>query len=253
MFAQTQKKIKLNEEFQKAIETGNVEMVKELFSEDKAEDDKPFLDYEMGVSSAIMMAAKAADWPMVEALYDLEADLDVKVMPHQWYLINECIKNAPDRVTKAIIDYANVNVQTRNGETPLMIAIKNKKGFIADYLLETSRVNTMLKNTQNENAAHYAAREGNHELFLKLAEKSMLLTVKNKDEQTPIDLLEDQAFKATFANLIDKENKEIEATNAAIKNLQLTEEENTTEITQVVSAEPVKKVSGLSTIKRKVS
>lgn len=242
MFNNTQEKIELNKQFEDAVLQGNIDKVRELFAENKSEDQIPYIDIEFQAAPGIMVAAQQGNWEMVEELYNLGADLDVKVMPQKWYLINECISNAPERVTKAIISYSNVNVQNNKGETPLMIAIKRQKGFMAEFLLETDRVDLSLVNDNLENAAHYAAREKNHELFLSLIAKGVPLLRKNKEGKTPIDLIEDEAFRLSLP--IELEKIAESGSNIVLEDAKKEEQE--------VSQEQVKKVTGLSSIKKKI-
>jgi ankyrin repeat protein len=242
MFQQTQKKIQLNKAFEGAVAAGDTAAVNELFSEDKVAEEQPFIDFIMVTTTAIMHAAQKQDWAMVEALYELGANLDVMVDPHKWYLINECIVNAPDNVSKAIINYSNVNVQTRHGETPLMVAIKRHKGAMAEYLIETGRVDLNLTNNEGENAAHYAARENNQELFLILLAKGMPLLRKNKKGQTPVDLIEDDVFRLSLP--VELEKIENDGGNLLINDKAVEDKQ------EAVEDKP-KKVSGLSSIKKK--
>jgi hypothetical protein len=242
MFDQTKNKIELNRQFEEAVMKKDIEKIRSLFSEDKDEVDKPYLNYEMLTAPGIMVAAQNGAWDIVEELYNLGADLDVKIMPYRWYLLHECIANAPDRVTKAIIQESNINTQTTKGETPLMIAISREKGIIAEYLVETGRVDMILTNNNNENVAHYAARAKNYDLFIKLVAKGVSLLKKNKEGKTPIDLIEDDTFRLSLPTEFEK---------MAIVEKTDVKQDIEEKISELDTSIPVKKVSGLSSIKRK--
>lgn len=240
MFEGTVKKIELNKKFELAVMSNDIESLREMFSADKSVDEMPYIDVELYNCPAIMVAAQNKNWELLEELYVLGADLDVRIMPSKWYLINECITNAPDKVTKAIIDNSNINVQTVKGETPLMVAIKREKGIMAEYMVESGRADLSLVNSNLENAAHYAAREGNYKLFLNLVSKGIPLLRKNKEGKTPIDLIEDISFKTSLPQELDKI-----VDNGGVVILEDTDKK------EVKQTEVVKKVTGLSSIKKK--
>lgn len=274
MFEQISNKSELNYEFQRAVEAQDNERVKELFAPliefksraDSMTDEEyeqgmpavmekvPYLDFEMVTTQGIMRAAQLENWSLLEFLYDMEASLDVKVSPQEWYLIHECIVSAPDNVTKAIIEYSNVNVQTAKGETPLMIAIKNEKKIMANYLLESGRVNLQLTDKKGNNAAHYAAIMEDYSFLLKLIERGTHFMIKNKEGKTAVDLIEDESFRMEFPDHLAK----IEAAGHKISLARAQEVEAIAQpVLEKIESEvpteekPKKKVTGLSSIKKK--
>lgn len=274
MFEKTEKKYDLNNNYQQAVEAGDIEKVKSLFSPlydlrekendlndeeyaelaKKVDEQIPYLDFEMVTTQGIMRAAQLANWELLEVLYDLGAELDVKITPQEWYLIHECIASAPDKVSKAIIDYANVNVQTAKGETPLMVAVKRNKEVMTSYLLESGRVDLNLRDKLGNNVAHYAALTENNNLLLILIEKGVHFLVKNKEGKTPLDLIEDESFRMSLPEHLQK----IESTGTEIAlnkdEAELVTSHSETEILPQSNVEEVAdkpKVSGLSKIKKK--
>lgn len=275
MLEDLQKQNQLNLNFQQAVENDDIEKVKELFSpleelldnadnlseEEyekeflKVQEQIPYIDYIMVTTQGIMRAAQKENWELVKVLYNLNAQIDdVKILPHEWYLIHECIDRAPLNIAKAIIDGANVNVKTAQGETPFMLAIKRDKQELTEYLLESGRVQYNEVDKKGNSAAHYAVLTENYELFLKIIKKGAIFLGKNKDGKTPVDLIEDQDFRLSFDEHLQKiesagnsislaKSEEEEVSQALEKNIEETE---TKEVTQTKP-----KVSGLSKIQRR--
>lgn len=237
MFTKNFNKININHELNEAIINSNLEKVKSLF----LMENQPFVDHEINGVPLILFAAQHKDWEIVEVLYNQGANLDVKVMPFNWYLIHECIKNAPDKVTNAVLEYCNINAQTKDGKTPLMVAIKEKKIGMANYLVDGGKTDLSLIDKKQNNAAHYAAELGEYELFIKLIQSGTPINKENYDGQTPIDLIKDMAFKENLPKILGEIAKS--------EKVKMIEPTINTEI--LVEKKEEKKLSGLSSIKRK--
>ncbi len=243
MFEKDYNKINLNNELVEAVLKSNLEKAKELF----ALESPPYVNVEINGVPLILHAAQKKDWAMVEELYNMEADLDAKVPYLQWHLIHECVKNAPERVAKAVIDYCNINAQTKDGKTALMVAIKEEKQEMANHLVDLGRMDLSIVDKEHKNAAHYAAQFGQYELFIKLIQAGAPINKEDKEGKTPVDLITDPTFKENLPKVLGELAK-IEK----IKKKDL--EEDSTVIVQVeeIKKEEVKpKVSGLSSIKRR--
>ncbi len=66
---------------------------------------------------------------------------------------------------KALVDYrADNNAANKNGMTPLLYAVKNKKTDVANYLINHSRTDINKANNKGENALYWAAYLGQDEL-----------------------------------------------------------------------------------------
>lgn len=244
----------LNAQFLDAVKHGNLEKLKEIV------DNNPDvnLNAELASSRPILYAAQSEYWDMVIFLFEQEANLDVKVEPFKWYLAHECVVNAPTRITKSVLTYCNINAQTADGETPLMIAIKNGKEEIANFIIDTDRVNLSLSDSNKNNALHYAAKYNKPELFLKIVNKSRsnILSEPNKEGLFPEELLEDELFRENLAKLLDNTSTIRTKNEAIIDKIN----ENIVDIPEVdidmdfsieVIEEKPKKISGLSSIKKK--
>jgi hypothetical protein len=243
MFQQENNHNDINNEFIDAIMKSDLEKVKELF----AAENQPYINIEINGVPVIVYAAQKQDWAIVEELYNMEADLDAKIPYLQWHLVHECVKNAPDRVTKAVLEYCNINAQTKSGKTPLMVAITENKIAMAEYLIDVGRMDLSIVDVDHNNAAHYAAKSGLYDLFIKLCQAGTPINKTNKNDETPIDLITDVTFKENLPKVLG-ELARIEKQKQNVEN-----EAPTTEAkVEDVKEEPAKpKVSGLSSIKRK--
>lgn len=245
MFEKDYNQVNINNELIEAVTKNDVQKVKELF----ALEHPPFVDMEINGVPVIMYAAQHKDWAMVEELYNLEADLDAKVPYMEWHLIHECVKTAPDRVTKAVLEYCNINAQTKTGKTALMVAIEEGKIGMADYLVDLGRMDLSLVDKEHNNAGHYAAKNSQYDLFIKLVQAGAPINKENKENQTSIDLISDVAFKENLPKVLGE--------LAKIEKMKKSGEvaEAVSETNEEVKAEPTEpakpKVSGLSSIKRK--
>lgn len=254
MFEGASRRLDLNKAFEEAVRNGDVEAVKSMFAVGDGEE-TPDLDFEMTNAPGIMIAAQNGDWDMVRALFNLGADVDVKIMPMRWHFIDECIVSAPEKIAKHMIEYANINAQTKKGETPLMVALARKKGVLADAILDSDRSNLSLLNVKGESAAHYAAREGEYGLLMKLALKGASLFLPNEEGKTPIDLIDDPKFKASLPDEMEKASKKAVEENEvrlATKAKEVSDIEEARLAAAKAEKTPEKKgLSGLSSIKRK--
>lgn len=245
MFEKDYNQVNINNDFINAVMKGDIEKVKECFNLEHT----PYIDTEINGVPVIMYAAQKKDWLMVEELYNREADLDAKVSYLQWHLIHECIKFAPDRVTKAVLDYCNINAQTKIGKTGLMVAIEENKIGIADYLIDLGRMDLSLSDKDFNNAAHYASLHSQYDLFIKLVQAGAPINKENRDGKNPIDLISDPTFKENLPKVLG----ELAKIEKLKKGGEVSEDESKIEIkneeTKIEIAKP--KVSGLSSIKRK--
>lgn len=244
MFQKEFNQTEINNDFIEAIMKSDIDKVKEMF----AAEHQPFIDIEINGVPVIVHAAQKQDWTMVEELYNMEADLDAKIPYLQWHLIHECVKSAPDRVTKAVLEYCNINAQTKLGKTPLMVAINENKIVMAEYLIDLGRMDLSIVDVEHNNAAHYAAKSGLYDLFIKLCQAGTPINKTNKNGETPIDLITDVTFKENLPKVLG----ELARMEKQKQNVENSEPATTDTKAEDAKEEPAKsKVSGLSSIKRK--
>lgn len=244
MFQKEFNQTNINNEFIDAVMKSDLEKVKDMFKSEH----QPFVDIEINGVPVILYSAQKEDWAMVEELYNMEADLDAKVPYLQWHLIHECVKTAPDKVTNAILEYCNINAQTKAGKTALMVAITENKIAMAEHLIDLGRMDLSIVDTDHNNAAHYAAKNGLYDLFIKLSQAGTPINKTNKNGESPIDLITDVTFKENLPKVLGELAK-IEKQKQSVEN---EEDSDSKEVVEEVKAEaPKSKVSGLSSIKRK--
>lgn len=243
MFESRLNQDKLDNELTNAILKEDTDKIKSLLEQEL----KPNLNIEISGVPMILFVAQKSNWELVEMFYDEGANLDVELAYLNWFLIHECIKNAPANVTNAIIEYANVNVQTKKGKTPLMIALEEKKHQYIDTLLEKGS-DLSLKDSNWNNIAHYAAQMKNYELFLKFAEAGAPLNHTNKEGKTPIECIEDVSFRENLPQMLKQFDMKSSKKEKVLDNLQI---DNSNESSNEQSKEEGKKVQGLSKIGRK--
>jgi ankyrin repeat protein len=239
MFNNYTKTLEDLDKFHKAVKLGDVKKVTEMIEANPNLD----INSEMVTVVPIMYVAQREDWAMFTVLFEKEANLDIKNEPSNWYLVHECVLNAPLNIAKSVVTYCNINSQTALGETPLMIAIKNDKNEMANHMIDTERLEINLTDKEKNTALHYAAKYNNQELFLKLIKSGASLTIKNKKQLTPVDLIEDEIFKRNFYQQLN--NVEVNASIEVVKVLEAKLEEKTIPAMQ-------NKISGLSSIKKKL-
>lgn len=242
MFEKDFEKLNLNKKLIDAVLESNHEEVERLF----ALEEPPFVDTEHNSVPLILYSAQKKDWKMVEIFYNNNADLDAQVPYVQWHLVHECVKNAPERVTKAVVEYCNINAQTKDGKTALMVALKENNLSMADFLIDTARMDLALVDKDGNNAAHYAAKHGHYDTFIKLAQAKIPLNKENNEGKTPIDTLEDVSFKENLPKILGELSK-IEKK----KTVEIETVETDTSVQKVEQEIQKPKVSGLSSIKRK--
>jgi transcriptional regulator len=89
-----------------AIKDNNVSLVQELIEQNP---DQNIVDGEISGVPKIMYAAQNGFWDIVKVLFNENAEIDCKIEYRNRYFVHECIENAPEKILKAVLDYANLN------------------------------------------------------------------------------------------------------------------------------------------------
>lgn len=251
-FERASKMMALQEKFIQAVMNGDVDTVTNLFEVEPTPEDenplKPDVNGEIQDHPLILFAAKRKDWKMVSELYFQGANIDVCDAAHGWYLINEVLLNASDKMFEAMAVEFNLDVATRDGNSPLMIALKNDKFERAEFLLRNTAAQYSTINNKKENVGHEAIRKGRYDFFIELVKAGMSYDLKNKEGKTPLDLIENAMVRADMEQKIEALKENMDVRRAA--NYKKVEVAQVEETAQVKAEEPKKKVSGLSSIKR---
>lgn len=251
-FDRASKMMALQEKFILAVVNGDIEKINSLFDVEPTPQEPeplvPDVNGEIQSTPMILFAAKRKDWKLLSELYFREANIDVCDTTHGWHLVNEVTINAPDKVFETLLSEFDMDVVTRDGDSPLMIALKNDKFERAEYMLRNTAVQYSTINIKKENAGHFALRKGQYDLFIELVKMGMSYDLKNKEGKTPIDLVEDPILQNELKDRVEKLKSEVNVRQAANgKNKVVIEEV----VEEKEVEEPVKKVlSGLSKIKR---
>lgn len=239
---------KLLHKFHELVLNNECEQVRELLDANPEID----IDAEVDGCSPILVSAQNANWEMLTILFEREAALDVKKSPHNWYLIHACVLDAPMNIAKSVIKYSNINSPTRNGQTPLMVAIKAGNTEIANHIIDTGRAELFLQDSNKDNALHYAGKYANEEIFVKLMNQMKKgLLIKNKEGKCAHELIEDNIFRESLMNNFTEPSKieiPIQYNEVNNKNELIVEE---LKIETKIDV-PVKKIGGLSSISKKI-
>lgn len=251
-FEKASKMMALQERFIHNLVKDDVEAVAKMFEvEATPENPEPLIpdvNGEIQDHPVILFAAKRNNWKMVSELFFHGANLDVCDASHGWYFVNEVIIGASDKMFEGLVAECNMDVATRDGDSPLMVALKNDKFERAEYLLRNTGVQYSTINSKKENAGHEAIRKGRYDFFLELVKAGMAYDLKNKEGKTPLDLLDNAMIRNSIEQKIEvfKLEGNVRHAPSGTRVLVATEEEVKP---KVVDAEK-KKVSGLSSIKR---
>lgn len=202
MFQNKQKLIELVNTYHKAVTSNDIQKVEECL--DSVEAPSGLIDTEYVNISPIMYAAQEGFWDLTLKLLEREANLDVKTDPFSWYLLHECILNAPEQVFKNVVKYADFTVKTKDGRNPLMVAIEKGKFERAQYLLDNKKAVIYDKDKKKRTALHYAAIQNHHEIFVDLVKKGANIFEEDKDKKNPMDLLTDEVFRNSLPTLLEK-------------------------------------------------
>lgn len=206
MFQNRQKLMELIGLYHKAVSENDIVKVEECLDREDAPDS--LIDEEYYNVAPILYAAQEGFWDMTLKLFERQAELDVKTDPFKWYLLHECIVNAPDKVFTNVVKYADFTVKTIDGKNPLMIAIEKEKFDRAMYLLENKKAVIYDKDNYNRTALHYAALKNNKEIFLELVKRGANVFEEDKQKKNAMDLLTDELFRNSLPTLL--ENMKIE-------------------------------------------
>ena len=131
---------------------------------------------------------------IVKLLIENKANINIKIN-HSTPLCmaiekNHFIIHEPKKKSKEIVKYlldsgAEINLSNDNGDTPLMIALKNNALDIAELLIE-HHADFTLCNNQGETALMRASEKHNDKIVKYLIEKGANIDIKDKKGQTAL-------------------------------------------------------------------
>lgn len=236
--------VDLSVEFKAAIKNGDIDKIQEL-----AQKGAP-TDVEIGGVPALLYAAQRDMWNVVDELFVLEVDLDVKYDVLGWALIHQMASAGKNEELHNYLPYINFkNVkEIGKGQTPLMIAIEAGHKETFKILLEHGGELRATDNEQN-NVAHYLAKVGwNDELELISEKQHKLFIQPNKKSETVLSItgLTLGDFMLNTKNVVETVESVDGVKDTLISTDSLDVKENAVDVEEAVS--PAKKK--LSKVKR---
>ena len=112
-----------------------------------------------------------------------------------WYPIHYAINYRNKAAVRHLIENkASLDVETKDGLTPLMLCIMKKENEIFKMIIDSNRVN-IDKVTKKGTALHYAIESKNSQAMTFLLNKKADPFIPNSNQQTAIDILEDEELK----------------------------------------------------------
>lgn len=176
--------VDLSTELKNAVKSGDIPKIVEL-----VESGAP-TDTEIGGIPILLYAAQRDLWDIVEELFILNADLDIKYDVLDWTLIHQMAmagKNEQLENYLPFIESKNVKDNAR-GQNALMIACEagHKETF---KILMDAGVELRGVDLENNNALHYVAKAGWQDILELVAEKHyQLFSLPNKNGDTVLSL-----------------------------------------------------------------
>lgn len=144
-------------------------------------------------------------------------DLHSKPLPEQQEII-ESTTNLYKKFIKSLIDHnADVNVVTKDGLSPIFLALTNKNAIATRYLLENPNVNLNLKTKEGDTIFHYMSNIALDDDFMEvfqliidiLRDSKALLNTVNKAGKNGLHTLVD-SIASTFASALPTYIQEFE-------------------------------------------
>ena len=72
-----------------------------------------------------------------------------------------------------------------------------------ENIMKNKKASLVAKDKNKRTALHYAAINGNHNLFLDLVKKGANIFEEDKDKKNPMDLLKDEIFRNNLPHLLE--------------------------------------------------
>jgi len=235
MFENTGEKIRKTAALIEAIHENDFQFVKNFFGDSE---NLQYANVQFNGIPIIIFAAQEKKWEIFKVLFNSDANLDIPIEYAQRYVIYECIDSAPEKITSIIMEYCDLNVQNRQGNTPLMYAYQKNKKYVVDHLID--KVDLSKQNNNRDTFAHLVAKNKDYDLFLRLTQLNAPIQILNNDGLSAIDCVEDTFFKEQLPKMLS-----LLAKDAGNKTSEILVSGNSG-----VSTHGKPKLSGISTIKK---
>ncbi|KAL3104195.1 hypothetical protein niasHS_002222 [Heterodera schachtii] len=144
----------------------------------------------------LQIAASSGQLEIVRLLMDLEVDVNHCISTGQSALHFACSKNHSAIVQLLIENGADLNAQDERGTTPLHKAASQGHQRIVNLLLGCRKnLQIDLPNREGDTALHLACEDQQMDVALLLARSGASIEKKNRQNKTPIDLVDGKEQK----------------------------------------------------------
>lgn len=147
-------------------------------------------DIEIGGIPILLYAAQRDLWDVVEELFILNADMDIKYEIMNWTLVHQLSLAGKDKQLEnylPFIEDKNVKEDSK-GQNALMIAV-TANHYSTFKVLLNSGVELRSTDKEGNNVLHYVARAGWVDILSEVAEKHIqLFSLKNKNGETVLSI-----------------------------------------------------------------
>ncbi|WP_353286446.1 ankyrin repeat domain-containing protein [Wolbachia endosymbiont (group A) of Crataerina pallida] len=180
-----------------AVEAGKLKVVRLLL--DRGANIKAA---DMYGQTPLDLAIKKGYENIVEVLKQKQLDLDKE-------LLIAAEKGDLEKVRESIRRGANVNIQDRQGWTPLFWAIQKNNFNIIELLLDNS-ADIKVKDNEGWTPLHWAVSLGSLDIVEHLVERGADVNASTADGRTPLDIARDKGYNNIVNYLEEELNKERE-------------------------------------------
>ena len=164
---------------------GHLDVVRVLVSEFKADMTIPTPH---GNTPLMLAAVNKRDNVVHALLSDYQCQVDIKDQHGYTELHYSCKFGSVDMVKSLIKHKANVNARTDSGDTPLILAARNKHENVVHTLLSDSQCPVDTKGQDGYTALHYSCRDGHVDMVRSLVKYKANVNAITDNGDTPLTL-----------------------------------------------------------------
>ena len=157
-----------------------------------------------------MNAASENDQQLVNILLEYKSRIDLKDNFQRnalFYAINTKNGDPSAMVSLLIENGIELNEPDVDGNTPLTLAVTKGLKLVVNILLENGADLNYRNSKDGNTALHYAVMMNNPEMLLTLLSRKPILSIRNKNEQTPIEISATCANTEIYQILAEEYNK----------------------------------------------
>ncbi len=156
--------------------------------------------------SALQLAAKNGDLDSFKLLMQRGAEIKALDKSNAGVLHYACGWDKPIDMAKFLVEQGlDVNLKNKEGETALLIAVKNENLAVALYLID-KKANLNDQDEKGNTALHYAVEKYSKKMMVLLLLKGADINIKNKEGLNVVDLVEKKfTHDKDYSNLLKGE------------------------------------------------